>query len=69
VFVPGGCDMLLAGAKKMGVEGLPEDNCDNRETRDALLAFAAKAGPSDIETKARQAAVQEIYKIAGATPQ
>ncbi len=68
IFIPGGCDMLLAGAKVLAVEGLPEDDCANRETRDALLAFAVKQGDSGVEAKSRAAAIPEIYKVAGAPP-
>jgi hypothetical protein len=68
IFIPGGCDMLLEGAAKAGVTGLPEDDCNNRETRDALLAYAEKAGLAGVETKAREAAVPQIYKIAGVAP-
>ncbi len=60
--------MLLAGAKVLAVEGLPEDDCANRETRDALLAFAVKQGDSGVEAKSRAAAIPEIYKVAGAPP-
>ena len=50
VFIPGACDMLLAGARERGVEGLPEDPCNSKEARDILLEFALAAGPSGVES-------------------
>ena len=65
LFIPGACEMLLDGARGAGVAGLPEDECDNKETRDALLAYAASAGPSGKEDEIRAAAVPAVRNIAG----
>jgi hypothetical protein len=68
IFVPEACDAIVAGARDTGI-ALPADaDCSNDALRDALLAYAEKAGPAGIEARARADAVPEVFTIAGATP-
>jgi hypothetical protein len=40
-----------------------DDGC-SEGSLDALIAYAKKAGPANIETKARETAAQEVAKLA-----
>lgn len=63
MFAPGVCDAVLTAAKQQKVAGLDDEGCSERSL-DAIVAYAKKAGPANIESKARAQAVAEVTKLA-----
>lgn len=62
IFAPGACDAVLASAKRVGVDGLGEDGCDET-TLSALVAFAKTKGPAGIDERNRKAAAEALKEF------
>jgi TPR repeat protein len=62
-FSPGACDGVAAAARELKVAVSGDDGCAEGSL-DALIAYAKKAGPANIESKAREAGAAEVAKLA-----
>jgi len=62
-FSPGACDAVASAARQLKVAVSGDDGC-SEGSLDALIAYAKKAGPANIETKAREAGAAEVAKLA-----
>ncbi|MBN9084708.1 MAG: hypothetical protein BGP04_25840 [Rhizobiales bacterium 62-17] len=63
MFAPGACDAVLAAAKQEKVTGLDGEGC-SEQSLDAIIAYAKKAGPANVESKARAQAAADVTKLA-----
>lgn len=63
MFAPGACDAVLAAAKQEKVAGLDGEGC-SEQSFDAIIAYAKKAGPANVDSKARAQAAADVTKLA-----
>ncbi|MDH7796875.1 TPR repeat protein [Beijerinckia sp. GAS462] len=63
MFAPGACDAVLAAAKLQKIGGLDGEGC-SEPSLDAIVAYAKKAGPANVESKARAQAAIDVTKLA-----
>lgn len=62
-FSPGACDGVARAARQLKVAVSEDDGC-SEGSLDALIAYAKKAGPANIEMKTREIAAQDVAKLA-----